>query len=115
MGSPVSTTVANLFMEEFEIKAINSAPCPPRLWLRYVDNTSLIQKAEHSKHFLYHINSINLHIQFTQETADHQGFIPFLDYLVPPGPDNTLLITVYRKPTHTDQYLPWDSHHNFSA
>ena len=41
--------------------------------------------------------------------------IPFLDTLVTPEVDNPLSITVYHKPTHTDQYLQWDSHHNLSA
>ena len=31
MGSLLSLIVANLYMEEFEIKAINSAPQPPPL------------------------------------------------------------------------------------
>ena len=39
----------------------------------------------------------------------------FLDTLVSPGPNNTLTTTVYRKPTHTDQYLQWDSNHLISA
>ena len=26
MGSPISTLIANLFMEEFEVKALSSAP-----------------------------------------------------------------------------------------
>ena len=38
-----------------------------------------------------------------------------LDTLVKPEVDNSLSITVYRKPTHTDQYLKWDSHHNLAA
>ena len=39
----------------------------------------------------------------------------FLDIIVKPEADGGLSITVYRKPTHTDQYLQWDSHHNLSA
>ena len=29
MGSPISSIVANLYMEDFEKKAINSSPHPP--------------------------------------------------------------------------------------
>ena len=43
------------------------------------------------------------------------GDIPFLDTTVKPEVDRNLSITVYKKPTHTDQYLQWDSHHNLSA
>ena len=43
------------------------------------------------------------------------GAITFLDTIVKPEADGTLSITVYRKPTHTDQYLQWDSQHQLSA
>ena len=43
------------------------------------------------------------------------GAIPFLDTLVKPETDNSLSLKVYCKPTHTDQYLLWDSDHNLSA
>ena len=38
-----------------------------------------------------------------------------MDTIVKPEADGSLSITVYRKPTHTDQYLQWDSHHHLSA
>ena len=44
-----------------------------------------------------------------------QDSLPFLDTLVTIQPDNTFSTTVYRKPTHTDQYLHWDSNHHITA
>ena len=71
----------------------------------------VIQEAEHIQQLLQHINTQDPHIQFTMEEPDHNGSLPFLDTWVSPGPNNTLMTTVYRKPTHTDQYLHWDSNH----
>ena len=47
---------------------------------------------------------------FTVEDSKEYDATPFLDTIVRPEPDNSLSITVYRKPNHTDQYLQWDSH-----
>ena len=41
--------------------------------------------------------------------------MPFLDTLVTPQDDGPLTTGVYRKPTHTDLYLQWDSHHNLAC
>ena len=45
------------------------------------------------------------------EEPRDDGSIPFLDMLIIPDEEGRLNTTVYRKPTHTDQYLHWDSHH----
>ena len=42
-------------------------------------------------------------------------FYVILRHLGMPEPDKILAITVHRKPTDTDQYLLWDSHHNIAA
>ena len=38
-----------------------------------------------------------------------------MDTIVKPEADGKLSITVYRKPTHTNHYLQWDSHHHLSV
>ena len=77
--------------------------------------TPLSSKRKKIKNFLQHINSVDLTIQFTVENNKEHGAIPFLDTIVKPENDGKLSITVYRKPTHMDQYLHWDSHHHLSA
>ena len=78
MGSPVSPLIANLFMEEFEIRATSSAP-NLNLWIRHRDETFANQWAEQSHHLLQHINSQDTHIQFTKEDSNEEGALPFLD------------------------------------
>ena len=41
--------------------------------------------------------------------------MPFLDILITPEEDGSLSTSVFRKPTHTDLYLQWDSHHTISS
>ena len=115
MGSPVSPIVANLYMEYLEQKALSTAPHPHRFWCRFVDDTFVIHKEVNKQGFLQHINSVDPAIRFTVEGNKEDRSIPFLDTIVKPEADGTLSITVYRKPTYTDQYLQWDSHHHLSA
>ena len=115
MGSPISPIVANLFMEDFKVQAIMTSPSPPVLWKRYVDDTFTIIHKQHKDSFLEHLNNINPSIKFTSEETRPDGAIPFLDILITPKDDSSLQTSVYKKPTHTDLYLQWDSHHTIPS
>ena len=60
--------------------------------------------------FLQHLNSKQPSIRFTMEIEKYNT-IPFLDTSFSRDSNGLLITTVYRKPTHTDQYLAYDSHH----
>ncbi|CAH3118720.1 unnamed protein product [Pocillopora meandrina] len=90
MGSPVSAVIPNLYMESFEKQAITKSSYEPRIWKRYVDDTFTI---------------------LDRENTEKENKLAFLDTAVLREPDGRLTTSVYRKPTHTDQYLAYDSHH----
>ena len=115
VGSPISPIVANLSMENFETRAISISPQCPLMWKRFVDDTCVIIKEAHKQEFLEHIHSIDPHIQFTSEDSKADGSMHFLDMLITPTENGRLNTTVYRKPTHTDMYLKWDSHYPISS
>ena len=79
-----------------------------------MDTFTILQSSQKNG-FLEHINSIDQHIQFTAEDQRSDGAMPFLDILITPGRDGSLSTSVFRKPTHTDLYLQWDSHHTLTS
>ena len=97
-------------MEHFEQLALESAPLQPRLWKRYVDDTCCIVESGAVDDLLHHLNSVRPSIQFTVE-VEQEGTLPFLDTCIHRMENGGLDITVYRKPTHTDRYLHFSSHH----
>ena len=117
MGSCISPIIASLYMEHVERTAITTFHTPPTLWLRYVDDTFCILNKDHINDFHSHLYSICSHIQFTIE-KEHNFSLPFLDVLVKRNSRNGnttthsfLSTTIYRKPTHTNRYLHYTSHH----
>ncbi len=111
MGSPISPIVSNLYMEQFEQRALATyTGITPSRWYRYVDDTCVIVRTNQLDNFFAHINDIDHNIKFTQEgLVDNK--LPFLDCLITVEQDRSLSVSVFRKPTHTDQYLQFGSNH----
>ena len=113
MGSPVSSVIAHIYMEHFKSLTIPSSPTLIKWWFRYVDDVHSATRKDQVNKLQEHLNSIDPHIKFTIELPGTDG-LPFLDTLTKPTP-NSIESTVYRKHTHTDRYLDYNSNHPISA
>ena len=102
--------INNLCMEEIEKTAIDSTPVPPKVWKRYVDDSFCVIKRNAVSSFHDSLNSVDQHISFTIE-HESNGKLPFLDTLITRD-NGKLVVDIYRKPTHTDRYLDFNSHHD---
>ena len=109
MGSLISVSIANLVMEEIEEQALSTFEPVPQFWKRYVDDTLTALPTDIVTRFHNHLNSVNPRIQFTVE-IESDNSLPFLDVLTHES-DGNIVASVYRKPTHTDRYLDFSSHH----
>ncbi len=97
-------------MEFLEELALESAPSRPHLWKWYVDDSCCILKTGDVDRLLNHLNSLRPTIKI-HHGAGGGGSLPFLDTRVTSLTNEKLDITVYRKKTHTDRYLHFESHH----
>jgi len=59
--------------------------------------------------FVWRLNGVEYRVQFTLE-LEKEGLLLFLDAgLMKTG--EKLVTRIYRKPTHTQQYINWNSNH----
>jgi len=79
----------------------------------YVDDICTIVPKHNVQHLLEHINGIEKSVQFTVE-LETGNCLSFLDIQICRVPDGSLSTSVFRKATHTNQYLDFHSHHPLS-
>ena len=77
------------------------------------DVLTIVKKGTHDS-LLDYLNSIDPNIKFTIEPTNEQGAIPFLNTFPRPS-GNKIITSAYRKPTHMDRYLDFNSNHPKSA
>ena len=111
MGSPLASSLANMFLAHIEhtllMKKHTLPPNFPKLSLRYVDDIfCLFECKDHHEQFLHILNSLHPSLQFTVEVATTS--LPFLDVRVKID-DNNLETSVYRKSTHTGVFLNYQA------
>ena len=97
IGDPASSTTAETYMQAYERTAITTALHPPKV----------------SERFSHHINNLHQNIKFTKEEENNAELV-FIDTLLKQN-NGEISVWVYRKPTHTDQYLHYSSHHQTSC
>jgi hypothetical protein len=100
-------------MEGVEQRALPSVPVSLSFWKRFVDVIISAVSRNEIDILLQHLNSIEPSIQFTVE-REINGHLAVLDLNVHRTVEGKLETDVYRKPTHTDKYLSYDSRHPVS-
>jgi hypothetical protein len=120
MGDGTSSPMSNAFMTKYEKNALTtyrnlhddptavSTISIIQFWFRQADDTLTSIHRDHADRFFDYINTIHPSIKWTSE-REVNGKISMLDLTILRQPDGTFHFDVYRKPTHTDQYIPWDS------
>ena len=73
----------------------------------------LLLKKQRLMKFHNHINNIEASIKFTIEHETNNS-IPFLDVCVTRDANGELMTKIYKKPTHTNRYLNFNSAHSMS-
>ena len=96
-------------MQSYERTALH----PPKVWERFGDDVYSILKRTHLENVFHHINNLHQSIKFTME-EESNGELAFLDILLKRN-NGEISVLVYRKPTHTNQYLHYSSHHQTSC
>lgn len=113
IGTSTSGFAADIYVETIETTALATFVDPPSFWVRFVDDVYANPDQDMRELFLTHLNAQDEHVQWTEEVEKDKK-LAYVDTETHRKEDGTLRFTVYRKPTHTDQYLHFTSNHHIS-
>ena len=104
MGTRMAPAFANLFMGEFEKKALEGYVDKPFLWFRYIDDIFMVWTHGNEKldSFITYLNSIHPTIKFTSERSTTIQL-----------ENGKIKTDLYCKPTDKHQYLLHSSSHPY--
>ena len=115
IGKSISKPLAGIYMHWFEKTYVFGEDGEFKenivFWKRQVDDIFFIWRGtkEELELFVWKLNGFEYSIQFTLE-IENDGFIPFLDIGITKA-DEKFITKIYRKPTHMQQYINWNSNH----
>ncbi len=109
MGSPLSSFLAEAVMQDLERRSVTNNN-DIKTWDRYIDDVIATVKKDKTDDILQTINNTTKNIRFTKE-EEQNNQLAFLDVLLTRTNDGTIHTQVYRKQTHTDQILNYNSNH----
>lgn len=116
MGTRSAPSIANIFMANIEEKILMQAPGVnlifKKFWRRFIDDVFLIWTGTEEEliTFLDFINTLHPTIKFTSTYDFETRTVPFLDTSIKID-DGKITSDLYRKPTHSPQYLLPSSTH----
>ena len=106
MGSPLVVELAEIRVAEVENTALTTYKDPPNTYRHFVDDgIGDFRDKSHADGFLNYLNSLTDDLQYTIEYPSHDGSLPYMDILI--HADKSTF--VYRKPTHTNLYVRYNS------
>ena len=117
MGSPISPTLAIVFMDSLETPFLASQPLKPLLYRRYIDDVFFLWTwgEDTLVQFLAALDNMHPSIKFTWVYSKET--VNFLDLTIfkPRGFEGRLAFKPYSKPTSRHLYIQMDSHHPVST
>ena len=113
MGGSASSPTAEIYMQPHQRTAISTALHSPKVWERFFDDVYSVLQRNDLENIFHHINNLHQSNKFTTD-EENNGEQGFLDTLLKRNKGKVSL-SVYRRPTHTEQYLHYSSHYQTSC
>jgi len=108
MGSPLSPIIAEIVLQDLEVKALGLLKLNIPFYYRYVDDIALAAPRQKIDYILQVFNSLHNRLQFTLEKGGTK--LDFLDVTIINN-EGTIEFDWYRKPTFSGRVLNFLSQH----